>query len=250
MAVATKIASVLRVFSQGRSDLSVTEVAHELGIPKSSASRLLKDMHDAGLLMRAGNSLRYRVGPLLFEAGRSYRANSTLIRVAGEHIAKLSARTGHTAYISVLDGQDVLCIQVFPGRNVVTISTPIGSRVPAFETATGRSLLARLRNEEVRAIYADGLTPSSTGSPQSMSALIAQLDLIRQRGWAEAIDEAVPGVGSVAVALKDEEAGETISCCLTFWPTQVSAGERHGLVRLMKDMAREVGGTFGDDTHR
>lgn len=94
MAVATKIASVLRVFSQGRSDLSVTEVAQELGIPKSSASRLLKDMHDAGLLMRAGNSLRYRVGPLLFEAGRSYRANSTLIRVAGEHIAKLSARTG------------------------------------------------------------------------------------------------------------------------------------------------------------
>ena len=81
------VARVLRLFTPERSLLSVTEVAQLLGLPKSSTSRLLKAMSEAGLLASADRSSGYGVGNLIFETSRRHRAHSTLSVLADEVLA-------------------------------------------------------------------------------------------------------------------------------------------------------------------
>jgi IclR family KDG regulon transcriptional repressor len=77
-----------------------------LGIPKSSASRLLKAMLQEGLLARHENSPRYKVGNLLFEVSQLYRLNSSLIELTDDVLKAICRETGHTGYLSILDGTD------------------------------------------------------------------------------------------------------------------------------------------------
>src|SRR5260221_3261214 len=88
------VARVLRLFTAERSLLSVTEVAQELGLPKSSTSRLLKSMSNAGLLASADRSSGYGVGNLIFETSRCHRAHSTLSVLADEVLAGIARSTG------------------------------------------------------------------------------------------------------------------------------------------------------------
>jgi IclR family transcriptional regulator, KDG regulon repressor len=97
-----------------------------LGLPKSSVWRLLREMPDAGLLSGVGNAPRYRIGTLLFEIGRLHRQNSTLISLVDPALAEICRETGHTGYLSMLDGTDVLELRIHPGRQALRVVTPLG----------------------------------------------------------------------------------------------------------------------------
>lgn len=246
MSTLTNAVSVLRLFSADRLELSVTDVSRLLGMPKSSTSRLLKSMREAGLLAHAGNSPRYRAGTLLFEVARFHRVNSTLVGLADEALGALSQQTGHTGYVSILDGADVVVIRLFHGTHALRVVTPLGQRAPAFATSTGRVLLARLSDDEVRALHKKPLAPPSPNSPQSMSELLAQLDQIRRRGWCEADDEAIPGVGSIAVSVADPENAECLGFCLSFSAAATGAAEKEKMVALLTAAARRIAARVDD----
>src|SRR5580693_2238156 len=102
------VARVLRLFTPERGILFVTEVAQQLGLPKSSTSRLLKAMAKAGLLASADGTTGYAVGNLIFETSRRHRVNSTLSLAADEALMRIVKATGHTGYVAMLDGTVVL----------------------------------------------------------------------------------------------------------------------------------------------
>ena len=147
MSAVGNVARVLRLFTAERSLLSVTEVAELLGLPKSSTSRLLKSMSNAGLLANADRSSGYGVGNLIFETSRRHRAHSTLSVSADEVLARIARSTGHTGYIAILDGTDILGLRMRPGSKPLRVVTSPGDRLPAFCSSSGRALLARLDND-------------------------------------------------------------------------------------------------------
>lgn len=237
---------ILRLFSIEQLDLSVTEVSRRLGMPKSSASRLLRAMRDEGLVAGVGATARYRVGPLPFELSRLYARRSSLMDIADGELAAICSESGHTGYISILEGTDILVVRVHLGTQTLRVVTPLGSRSAAFETANGRTLLARLPDDEVRARHAGGLLPRSPTSPGTVDALLRALDTVRRTGSCEAIDEGVPGVGSVAVSVADPESGEVIGCCVSFPAATVAPAERARLATLLTGSARRIAAQFGD----
>jgi DNA-binding IclR family transcriptional regulator len=224
----------------------VTDTARNLGIPKSTASRLLKGMRDAGLLANAGNSPRYRVGPLIFEVAHLHRISSTLIEVVDEHLAAICKEVGHTGYVSILDGADVLVIRVHPGRSALRVVTALGHRSPAYATATGRALLARLSDAAVATRYPEPLSPPSPSAPADLGELFRRLKTVREQGWAEAIDEAVPAADSLAIAVADADNAETLSFCVTFPQTVVDAAEKQRILGLLMSAAQTIGKRVGD----
>ena len=238
--------SVLRLFSPERMELSVTEVARLLGLPKSSVSRLLKAMLTENLLASVEGTPRYRIGHLFFEVARMYERSSTLMDVTNTALGVLCAETRHGGYISILDGADVLPLRVFFGTETLRVVTPLGKRMPAFATSTGRNLLARLSDGAVRALHREPLTPPSTSAPQTMDDLLRRLEQIRRWGWCEAIDEGVPGVGSVATSVADRINTETLAFCLSFPAHLVSELERRRLATTLTETSRRIAAQFND----
>ena len=224
----------------------MTDVSRLLGMPKSSASRLLKAMREAGLVANVGSTPRYRVGHLLFEVARLHRVNSTLVGLTDQYLGAICRETGHTGYVSILDGPDVLVIRHHPGTQALRVVTPLGSRAPAFATSTGRALLARLGGEEVGALYEKPLVPPSPNAPQTLAELLSALEEVRRRGWCEAVDEAIPGVGSIAVSVADAENAETLSFCLSYSASQVPAAQRRRMIAMLTAAARDIGAKLDD----
>jgi len=234
------------LFSSDRIEISVTEFARMLGMPKSSASRLLKSMREAGFLANVGSTPRYRVGHLLFEVARLHRVNSTLVGLTDQYLGGICRETGHTGYVSILDGPDVLVIRLHPGTHALRVVTPLGSRAAAFATSTGRALLARFHADEGRALYKKPLVPPSPNAPQTLPELLAALEKVRRRGWCEAVNEAIPGVGSIAVSVADVENAETLSFCLSYSASQVPQAERRRMIGMLTAAARDIGAKFED----
>lgn len=238
--------SILRLFSSERTELSVTDVSRLLGMPKSSSSRLLKAMLREGLLAPFGDTPRYRVGHLPFELSRLYARRSTLMDLTDGELGAICRSSGHTGYISILDGADILVLRVHLGTQTLRVVTPLGSRSAAFETANGRTLLARLGEEEVRTRHAGGLSPRSVSSPRTIDELLAALAAVRRTGFCEAIDEGVPGVGSVAASIADPESAEVIGFCVSFPASTVDETERKRLAAMLTESAKRIAAQFDD----
>ena len=85
--------------------------------------------------------------------GRLYRDSSSLIERAAAVVARISGATGHTGYVSKREGRDIVAVTDHPGTNALRVSSSIGRRLEAFASATGRTLLARMSDEDVRKLY-------------------------------------------------------------------------------------------------
>jgi DNA-binding IclR family transcriptional regulator len=246
MSALRNAAAVLRCFSPEVPEMSVSDVTDRLGLAKSTASWLLKLMAEEGILELSAATRRYRPGPLLTAAGQLFRANSTLVAVADDLVGEIAGEVGHTGYVSILDGTDVFAIRMHPGSHTLRVVTPIGARFPAFATAVGRSLLARKPDQTVRELFPPALGYVSERTPATVDALIESLEAVRQRGFAEADDEANRGVGTVAVSVADMAAQETISACIAFSLSIVSEDERQAIREKLVSGAAEIGRRFSD----
>ena len=87
-------------------------------------------MSNAGLLANADRSSGYGVGNLIFETSRRHRAHSTLSVLADEVLAGIARSTGHTGYIAIRDGTDILGLRMRPGSKPLRVVTSPGDRLP------------------------------------------------------------------------------------------------------------------------
>jgi IclR family KDG regulon transcriptional repressor len=241
MSTIANIGAVLRLFNADRRIIFVTEAAELLAMPKSSASRLLKLMNEEGLLASLDGKPGYTIGNLILEKARVPRGNSSLDSLVDEVLTRVCAATGHTGYMAILDGADIFCVRIRYGSHALRVVTLPGYRAQAFATATGRALLARFDDDKVRALHPPPLTLRSRRSPQSMSELLAALANIRQHGWDESYDEAVAGVGSIAVSVFDPESGDSLAFCISYSAHMVGPNEKARIVSLLLQAGKEVG---------
>lgn len=238
---------MLRLMSRLQHGITMSDVTKHLGIPKSTASRMLTQLCKYGFVDRDPQSLAYRPGIMLLEAAHVVHRTSSLSVYFEDALKDLSRETGHTGYISALDGRDVLVLRVVPGTHALRVVTYPGSRSPAWATSTGRALLARIDDEVLSREFGRHLETGGTNSPVTFEMLVRRLTEVRQQGWSVAVDEAVPGACSVSCAVGCPQTGETLAFCLTFPASMASKEEIERLASLLLAQARQIGRMVGDD---
>lgn len=245
MSTLEKTVLVLRQFDSDTKDLSVTEVHRSLGMPKSTAGRLLQQMREVGLLDFVGKGPRYRLGSLIFELARGEQERNSLASLADTVLSDICRETGHTGYVSSLSGTDIVVLRSHAGTHGLQVVTPLGMRMPAAETAIGRALLAQLSTADIRRLYADWQKPRSANSPASLDELLDELERVRVRGYAVSLDEAVPNVGSTAVALVERGSSDMIGVCVSYSVTHVDAKERSAVRSAIQSAVNKLARTSG-----
>lgn len=237
---------ILRCFSLRQPEISNADVIRLTGKPKSSTSRLLRQLKECGLLEQDAVTRRYRPGLLLFELGRLHRTENDFIAVTEARLRAVCARTGHTGYIAVLDGAEQVVLRVAGGSNPLQVVTPPGVRAPAYATSNGRAMLARLNDAEIRCRLPKPLPVVSPSAPRNATELMARIGEIRRTGYSESSNETLPGVGSLGFALSRGDSAETIGVALSYPSHTTPAQERTGLWQELRAMAVEIGRLFDD----
>jgi DNA-binding IclR family transcriptional regulator len=238
-----KVAGILRLVARG--PVTVTSVARELAMPKSSASRLLKQLAASGILEPSAARTGYRAGFMIMAAAGAAVTEPSLVDRLDDLVRRLVERFGHTGYVSVLDGDIVRGVRVREGTNLLRVVTPVGHRYPAFATSTGRALLARLTDDEVRRRHPTALVPPSPASPKNLDDLLVRLNEPRRDGIAFAEGEANRGTGNLAVAVVGEN-GDAAAACISFPASICDRSEREQMAEALLAGAHAIGALVSD----
>ncbi|MDE2394272.1 MAG: IclR family transcriptional regulator [Burkholderiales bacterium] len=232
--------TVLRCFSLDARELTVTEAAQRLGLPKSNVSRLLRAMREVGLLDAGVEGRGYRPGVMLVGFGQIAQSGHSLGARANAAARRLSEVTGHSGFASARIGREMVGLVHHVGTNTLQVGMTLGQRFPIDASATGRALLAGWSRERVTELLQGEVSRIRPHSPQTMDELFERLARVRAQGWSESREEAGKGVGALAVAVREPRTGEELSVCITFPVATVDAAEHAQLVALLLQARSEI----------
>jgi IclR family transcriptional regulator, blcABC operon repressor len=191
----TRAGAILDLLAENPGQIAgPSELARRLGLPKSSIANICNALADLGLVRRIGTG--FALGRKLAELGGAYLASVDLVQEFYEEAALLPAASEETVQLAVLDGLEMTYLARHDGRQPVRLTSQIGRRLPASVTATGKAALASLADEDLDARLAlVGELPVLTSrSLATVAALRAELDAVRDRGYAMDDEETVEGV--------------------------------------------------------
>jgi DNA-binding IclR family transcriptional regulator len=208
---ADRALAILAAFSSARPDLGVSELAAELGMHKSTVSRLLAVLHARGLVRRDGD--RFSPGPELARLGMVAVGSLTLAQVAGQPLQRLAEQTGETINLAVRQGDQALNVRQVQSAHFVGTTDWMGRGAPLHATANGKALLA-FGNEGLPEAL-EPLTPRTIVDP---AVLQQELDQVRRRGYATAVEELELGLHAVAAPVFDS-AGDCVAAVSVSGPS-------------------------------
>lgn len=194
--------AVIRAFDAQHPVLTLSDVARRAGLTRAAARRYIFTLVDLGYARNEDGyfSLTARVLSL----GYAYLSALSLPEVALPHMRDLVARTRESSSLTVLDDDAVVYVAQVPSARPIAVRIAVGTRFPAYATATGRVLLAyapeRWLEEYLSGVKLVAETPWTVST---RSALRESLDTVRADGWALVDRELDVGLRSLAVPVRD-----------------------------------------------
>jgi IclR family pca regulon transcriptional regulator len=192
--------AVIAALGQPGGGLTVADVARAVGVTRASARRTLLTLEQLGYV-RCDERL-FALTPKVLDLGHGYRSGMALPEVARPHLQQLMEATDEFCSVSVLDGDETLCVaRVAPAR-IMNVAMPVGTRLPAYATCVGRVLLAALEPHELdgylERVELRALTPATRATAP---ALREELDRVRRQRYAVVDQELERGLRSVAAPI-------------------------------------------------
>jgi IclR family transcriptional regulator, acetate operon repressor len=209
---------VLRLFSPERRDLGVVETSELLDAPKSSVSRWLRAMAEAGFLVREPSSGRYRLSMDLAALGELARQATSLQRLARPLLEGLAAETGETSNLVILDRGAAVNVEVVQSPRPIKHVGILGRRLPLHATAAGKVLLAWLPAEDRSVLLAEPLKRYTEHTLCSRNAVEDELKRVRKVGTATAWKELEEDLAAASAPVRSHR-GEVAAAITTSAPT-------------------------------
>lgn len=209
---AAQVLSILRYLGTQAGPISATAIARDLSLPRSTTYHLLAALIADGFAVHLPEERKYALGATAHELGTGYARQAPIQRIGRYPVRRLAARTGQTAHLAVLQGTDVIYVVEERGPRQQLV-TDAGVRLPAHRTASGRSMLARMADAQLRALYTDpdGMPAGRVGGP-SLGELLQQ---IRDAGYSWEENEVTDGYSSISMPVSDRSGHAVASVTLT-----------------------------------
>lgn len=176
--------TVLEAFSRSANPLlGVTEIAETVNLHKSTVSRMLTGLAEAGYVQRDETTGRYRLGLGMIGLAGPLLAELDIRRAAAPHLEAMTASTRETSAIVVWNGTESIVVEQFASPHQVKHSASIGTRYNLIASSSVRVFLAELPAAEAdRLITAQGFGIEDYAGLED--ALHQDLATTREQGYA------------------------------------------------------------------
>jgi DNA-binding IclR family transcriptional regulator len=194
---------VLDLFSDGPRHRGISEISRLVGLDKSTVSRIVATLVQHGYLEKSDDGRRYQVGSMTWLVGVRYQLATLLAETSRVALSGILPRfKGTTGYVGVPFQRQVRYVSVVDGPGAQHVHLEVGEATPMPVLAIGRAMLAHLPVGELRA-WLDDL-PLADLPPrfhQSRPEFEAELDRIREQGFAVNEGDHVPEIGAIAAPI-------------------------------------------------
>ena len=196
-----RVFDLLELIADAGGDVTLSELSTSANLPLPTIHRLLRTLVSLGYARQLANR-RYALGPKLVRLGEV--ANRKFGQIAMPQLKDLVERLGETANLATIDGDRVIYVSQAPSPHAMRMFTEVGRRSFLHSTGVGKAILAQLDDNAVREIIArTGMPRATERSLDSIDALLADLALTRERGYAIDDGEQEIGVRCYAMSVPD-----------------------------------------------
>ena len=257
---ATRTLACLNTLAKASAPLTATAIASRIGVPRSSTYQLLEVLEEQGFVIHFPDTARWGLGLAAFELGSAYLRHDPLERLARPILHKVVASFeasrasnmafGITAQVGILDGQELLYLLKETPRNSISVMTDVGVRLPAHLTASGRSMLARMPRQQLKALYGGQpwLALRTEHGPRTQRDLTALLASEAKQGFSIEDSHVTAGFSSIAASAVNHLQLPTAAFAVTFRTEDASDEARKKIAELVISAAAELSKRLGAPT--
>src|SRR5215218_9330215 len=238
-----RVFELLELITDAGGDVTLSELSASTDLPLPTIHRLLRTLVSLGYVRQLPNR-RYALGPGLIRLGEG--ASKQLGALARPQLRSLVNRLGETSNMAVLDADMVIYVAQVPSLHSMRMFTEVGRRAHTHDTGVGKAILAQLDDETVRGIVGRAGMPTPT--PRSigdLESLIAELNVIRERGYSIDEEEQELGVRCFAMAVPHAPTPTAISVSGPVSRVDQSFADR--AVPLLREAVQAISAEFNQN---
>lgn len=233
--------NILEAAAHRRDGLTNSEISRKLGIPKSSASYILRTLERRGYLHRDTESGRYRLGLKILSLGGDAQANLDIADVALPFMRALEEKIHMTVHLAVLDQGEAVYIEKVEAPGFFKVNTWVGRRMFLHSTSVGKCLLAWLPKHEVEALVRQqGLKKRTPKTIITVSKLLAELEHVKLEGYAVDDEENSLGARCLGAPVFDVTGHVVAALGASGTLSQVDEASMLRLAEAVKEAARRI----------
>lgn len=227
--------------------LPMSEIADQLDIPRSAVHRVLADLKDTGYIKQDPRTAHYRLTVKLASLGLSYLAASGITDATQPLLDDLAEASAELVRLAVIEDNQLIWVAKAQGaRGGLRYDPDAGADVYLPATANGLAWLAAVDDERALELISsqgmDRIREHGPGAPQSLKALMAQIEQTRERGYAAVFDAYEAGTSAMATVVRADEAGEPIATVSIAGPSiRMTEARMQALAPVLQQCALELG---------
>lgn len=245
---AERCLSIIELLAERAGEMPLGEIAERLDLPKSGAHRLLATLVGLGWAEQDAGTGYYRLTMRLAVLGQRFYDATGIPDICQPLLDRLAADTHEFARLAVVDGDALVWVAHAQGATGGLVYQPslASNTVPLYATASGKAWLATLGTEAaVRKALGDrGFRDADRYGPnviRSIEALLAEIAATAKRGYGLALNEAEPGVCTVAAAIRPEGGGPALGTVSVAGPSvRLDEARLHALAPQVQACARSL----------
>ena len=226
-------------------EAGVTEVARELDVHKSTASRLLAALDRRELVTQDTARGKFRLGVGLVRLAGAASQKLDVVQESRPVCRALAQEVGETVNLAILSGRDALYLDQVAGPAALSPHNWAGRRIPLHATSDGKVLLAYLPEAQLKECLTPPLARLTEHTMTAIDRFPWLLAEVRQRGFATAVDELEAGLTAIAAPVRNAE-GKVIASISASGPSfRITADRIEEIADAVRRAAAEASRRLG-----
>ena len=200
-----KSMNLIEILLKARRSLTLKEISEASGLPKSTAYGLLYTMARHEIIMQDPDG-RYGLGIRLYECGCAVSESWDITAHVHPYLEKLAQQTGAGAFITFIDGKNVISFDRCVGSGGLQVIPEIGMRMSLHATAQGKLFLSTLsRSKVLSMLREERMTAFTPHTITDVDVMLTELDSIRIQGYAIEHGEYRRGLMGAAAPIREHD---------------------------------------------
>lgn len=192
---------ILSILEQ-KGSAGVTEIAAELGVNKSTASRLLDTLKKHDMVQVDPATKKYRLGFRILYLGEGIKRNINVIATARPFLSQLCDELNESVHLCAFNNGTVYVVDQVRSKSVYNLSANVGMAEPLHSSSVGKCILAFKPPAMVEQLLKDyQFTAYTPRTITNLNDLMKHLAVIREQGYAIDNEELTPGVRCIAAPI-------------------------------------------------
>lgn len=242
-----KVLHILELLDHCPGGLQLRDIASRTGINKSTVYRFISHLEAENYLFR-DDSGAYMLGARLARLGAGASFQATLCSICRPTLESLRAATDESVNLGVLEGTEIVYVDVLESPQMFKMVSPIGMRRPAHRTSLGKAILANLADgtQKEQIILSLAGMPDKGRKVISIPHLKKELRNIREQGFALDDEETVIGARCIGAPIFNTE-GTVVGAISVSGPVvRLSKGRLPFFSAEVSKAAREISWHLGN----